>query len=269
MLSDRLDQMPKNSWLTRSTVVTTLAERLYRYLMLPRWIGYRLKNGKRPRHSLPSESTDDQVQQALRKKETFLRTILTQNAQNGRNRFLEIGIGELPNIERLEFMQQLGVEYTGADFKSVCDNHARELRQHGIAAHPICLVPNKAGTYAWTLFEMLSQGRTFDVIYLDGHHTFYVDLPAVFEAHLLLRPGGYLLIDDIQWTLTFLESNLFHRYHEWRFYRKMYDFSQYEDYQKDLPHIKMIVEEILVSRLGYTKLEQYSIPEWWALQKTN
>ena len=55
--------------------------------------------------------------------------------------------------------------------------------------------------------------------------------------------------------------------HEWFFYRKMYDFAPYEEEQQSIPHIKMIAEAILIEKLGYQKIEQYSTALWWPLHK--
>lgn len=159
------------------------------------------------------------------------------------------------------------VTYTGCDFTWVCEKHWKLFRQEGLDTRRIRLLPNRVGTYAWTLMELVRSGQQFDVIYLDGHHTLYVDLPAVVLGHFLLKPAGYFLLDDILWTLDYMKRRLYNRPGEWLFYRRMYDFSAYEDVQQSMPHIGMIAETILIGKLGYQKVEQHSTPRWWALQK--
>lgn len=244
-----------------------LGGRLRRSLLLPQWFIFRLTHSHPTQDVRHPESQGDAIEQVLEQKERHLQSILAQTAQGGSSHFLEIGIGEHPRLARVKFMQQNNVRYTGCDFESVCVQHAGELKQAGLGLDHVRFVSNRVGTYAWTLFDLLQDGEAFDVIYVDGHHTFYVDFPAFILADLLLKPGGYLLVDDIQWTLEFMQNTMARRFAAWRFYRKMYDFSQYDLCQRKLPHIRMIVERVLIARLGYSKVEEYSPPEWWALRK--
>jgi SAM-dependent methyltransferase len=41
----------------------------------------------------------------------------------------------------------------------------------------------------------------FDVAYLDGGHVFHLDAPAAVVLKELCNPGGYILIDDWNWSL--------------------------------------------------------------------
>jgi predicted O-methyltransferase YrrM len=230
---------------------------------LPQWYIYKLKNlGFRCDRTL--NNTGCGVESGLETKEHFIQTILFQNRSK---KFLEIGIGEFPNVKRIKLMQANKIQYTACDFEVVCSNHKRELAIRGIDAQSIKFASNKVGTYCWTLFEMLKNKEQFDIIYLDGHHTFYVDLPAVFLAHYILIPGGYFLVDDIQWTCNFLKNNMLRSFTEWHFYHRMYNLAEYEIEQQSMPHIKMIAEQILLGKLGYSKIEKYSTPFWWTLQK--
>ncbi len=240
-----------------------IAARLTRYLLLPQWYIYKLRNYNFKFHDVFNDNKN-KVTTILGDKEHFIQAILSQSRGK---KFLEIGIGEFPNIERINLMVKNNIQYTACDFEAVCISHKKELEIRNIDTQWIRFASNRVGTYCWTLFEMLSKNEQFDVIYLDGHHTFYIDLPAVFLAHHLLRPGGYLLVDDIQWTCNFLKNNMLHTFNEWYFYHKMYDLSVYEPEQQDVPHIKMIAEEVLLNRLGYFKKDEYSIPQWWTLQK--
>jgi predicted O-methyltransferase YrrM len=57
-------------------------------------------------------------------------------------------------------------------------------------------------SYTWRLMRFLEEGRagSFDFVYIDGAHTWEVDGLAAFLASLLLRPGGWILFDDLDWT---------------------------------------------------------------------
>jgi predicted O-methyltransferase YrrM len=58
--------------------------------------------------------------------------------------------------------------------------------------------------YTWRMMRFLEQGlrNSFDFIYLDGAHTWAVDGLAFYLGSLLLRPGGWILFDDLKWTLA-------------------------------------------------------------------
>ncbi len=59
-------------------------------------------------------------------------------------------------------------------------------------------------SYTWRMMRFLEQDlyETFDFIYLDGSHTWAVDGLAFYLGSLLLKPGGWILFDDLQWTLA-------------------------------------------------------------------
>jgi predicted O-methyltransferase YrrM len=60
--------------------------------------------------------------------------------------------------------------------------------------------------------ELLAAGERFDVVLVDGYHSFDYTLLDVFYADLLLRPGGVLAVHDSSWpavlaTLRFVEKH--------------------------------------------------------------
>ncbi|MGE0415551.1 MAG: class I SAM-dependent methyltransferase [Acetobacteraceae bacterium] len=62
-------------------------------------------------------------------------------------------------------------------------------------------------SYGWTLAVLLRQSRhrgsaeMFDFIYLDGCHLYPFDTMATVCAKAMLKPGGYLLMDDYDWSI--------------------------------------------------------------------
>jgi predicted O-methyltransferase YrrM len=59
-------------------------------------------------------------------------------------------------------------------------------------------------SYTWRMMRFLEQNlrESFDFIYLDGAHTWAVDGLAFYLGSLLLKPGGWILFDDLKWTLA-------------------------------------------------------------------
>lgn len=57
-------------------------------------------------------------------------------------------------------------------------------------------------SYTWRLMRMLEETDEprFDLCYLDGAHSWFVDGLAFFLVDRLLRPGGWLILDDLNWT---------------------------------------------------------------------
>lgn len=49
---------------------------------------------------------------------------------------------------------------------------------------------NPSGTYLFNLIRLARNRETFDIVYLDGSHSIYVDLAAAIAAVRLLRPGA-------------------------------------------------------------------------------
>lgn len=56
--------------------------------------------------------------------------------------------------------------------------------------------------YNWSLMKLLRDRRSpmFDYVYLDGAHTWHHDALAFFLIDRLLCVGGYLELDDFNWT---------------------------------------------------------------------
>ena len=56
-------------------------------------------------------------------------------------------------------------------------------------------------SYTWRMMKFMDEGRssTFDFVYIDGAHSWAVDGFAFFLAEKLLRPGGWILFDDLNW----------------------------------------------------------------------
>lgn len=83
-----------------------------------------------------------------------------------------------------------------------------------LRANSLCQIrthPNSSAiydSYAWTLgkiyLENLKTDKTptlWDAVYLDGAHTFPVDAPATYCLKEMVKIGGFIVFDDMQWSL--------------------------------------------------------------------
>jgi predicted O-methyltransferase YrrM len=57
-------------------------------------------------------------------------------------------------------------------------------------------------SYTWRLLKLLESNYLshFDLCYFDGAHDWYVDGFAFFLVDRLLKPGGWIIFDDLNWT---------------------------------------------------------------------
>lgn len=88
----------------------------------------------------------------------------------------------------------------GLDFEHVCAQRRADLAVAGIADQNITFLGNPSGTYLFNLIRLARNRETFDIIYLDGSHSIYVDLAAAIAAVRLLRPSALFLFDDVRFS---------------------------------------------------------------------
>ena len=57
-------------------------------------------------------------------------------------------------------------------------------------------------SYIWRLMKMLEEDPSprFDLCYIDGAHNWFTDGFAFFLVDRLLKPGGWIIFDDLDWT---------------------------------------------------------------------
>lgn len=118
--------------------------------------------------------------------------------QNPGCRFLEIGVVPTFRQERFRAINDLGIHYVGLDFEHVCAERRADLAAPGIADRNIAFLGNPSGTYLFNLIRLARIRETFDIIYLDGSHSIYVDLVAAIAAVRLLTPHALFLFEDVR-----------------------------------------------------------------------
>lgn len=96
-------------------------------------------------------------------------------------------------------------------------------------------------SYAWTLAEAAlnlqrseQNPQVYDLVYLDGAHTFHIDAPACVTLKEMIRPGGYIVFDDMYWSFA---NNPTYNPDTNPELPKIYS-----DSQLSQPHIEMVVD---------------------------
>src|SRR5215469_13329572 len=124
---------------------------------------------------------------------------------------------ELRNCLELGFAHGVSTAYIAHAVKSLGNGRVVTIdREEARQRDPnISVVLSRAGvpddvvevyfepkSYNWRLMRFLEEGRagTFDFVYVDGAHTWEVDGLANYLALILLRPGGWILFDDLNWS---------------------------------------------------------------------
>ncbi len=78
---------------------------------------------------------------------------------------------------------------------------AEELLRACHLEHLVTLIREPAGA-AWHLMKLIEAKMQFDFCYIDDNHAWNVTGMHFFLVEKLLKPGGYILFDDLQWTVA-------------------------------------------------------------------
>jgi predicted O-methyltransferase YrrM len=106
-------------------------------------------------------------------------------------------------------------------------------------------------SYDWWLAQRLRAGAesAFDFCYLDGAHDLHVDGVAVVLVERLLRPGGWLLLDDLDWTYA---TGSFAGPPE------------LSEAERTTPHVRIVWDEIVKAHPSFTELREEDGAWGWA-----
>jgi predicted O-methyltransferase YrrM len=61
-------------------------------------------------------------------------------------------------------------------------------------------------SYNWRLMKFIEEKRSFDFCYIDGGHDWYNTGFAFFLVDKLIEPGGWILFDDLDWTMEHIDK---------------------------------------------------------------
>lgn len=107
--------------------------------------------------------------------------------------------------------------------------------------------------YYWPLAKIALANRTltepvfFDFVYLDGAHMFHQDGPSACILKGLIRPGGFILFDDADWSINAspsLKPSVFPESANW-----------FTPEQRDTAHIGMICDLFFEMDADWERLE--------------
>lgn len=114
-------------------------------------------------------------------------------------------------------------------------------------------------SYTWELGKMIERDPTprFDLCYFDGGHIWDSTGFGFALVHLLLRPGGWIIFDDMDWTIAGSLQRGSTSEETWK---------GYSEEEKTAPAVRMVFDT-LVPGFGYTNLQVVKRFKWGIAQK--
>jgi predicted O-methyltransferase YrrM len=114
-------------------------------------------------------------------------------------------------------------------------------------------------SYTWEMAKMIqAQPRPqFDLCYFDGGHTWDGTGFGFLLVDMLLRPGGWIVFDDIPWTIEAATHKRSNAPKRWR---------TYSQDERGTPAVKLVFD-LLVPHLGYTDKRIVNSGQWGIARK--
>jgi len=153
-----------------------------------------------------------------------------------------------------------GARVTTVDFAGAAYDPSPEatLARAGVA--DVVTIVREYSSYTWWLKEQVAARSdasgnvepAYDFVYLDGAKNWTIDGLAVVLAEKLLRPGGWLLLDDLDWTYAQdpgreATDGIVHR--------------ELSEPERTQPHLRAVFELIVAQHPSFTELKVQD--EWW------
>jgi predicted O-methyltransferase YrrM len=179
--------------------------------------------------------------------------------RTGAREVLELGTAHGVGAAYMAAALPPGGRLTTVDFAGASYDPAPEevLARAGVADR--VEVVRAHSSYTWWLKERL-QERTdehhnvspyLDFVYLDGSKNWTVDGFAVVLVEKLLRPGGWLLMDDLGWTYadagTAATDGIVHR--------------ELSEAERREPHLRAVFDLIVAQHPSFTEVHLQD--DWW------
>ncbi len=158
------------------------------------------------------------------------------------------------------YLAAAAARVTTVDFAGAAYDPAPEqvLARAGVAER--VTVVREFSSYTWWLKERVAErsdehgnvDACFDFVYLDGAKNWTIDGLAVVLVEKLLRPGGWLLMDDLEWTYAqdpgrAATDGIVHR--------------ELSERERTEPHLRAVFDLIVAQHPSFTELRRQD--EWW------
>lgn len=118
---------------------------------------------------------------------------------------VDVGATVLEVAEKLDENDKMYLFDFEKTVKDVCN---KVLEKNKVQVIGLANTGKSGDTYGWNLAKLVLEQREkeedgiFDVVYLDGAHTFIHDGIACCLCKELLKKGGVIIFDDINWSLA-------------------------------------------------------------------
>lgn len=111
-------------------------------------------------------------------------------------------------------------------------------------------------SYVWRLMKMIEEDSTprFDFCYLDGAHDWYTDGFAFFLVDMLLKPGGIIVFDDLDWRYD-ISPGL----------KNSEKVKNMPEEEKTTPQVRKVYELLVKNNPSYSEFEE--IDNWGIVRK--
>lgn len=146
--------------------------------------------------------------------DTFLYFIKSLKKHTKAITIAEVGIGIGATTQSAIQLLDECDNYYLLDYSDKVDQLVMELGQGMPYKHILKSLGNSRfsfDSYVWSLYSLIQSEEPeemFDLVFLDGAHDYTIDLAACALIIELLKPGGILIIDDINLSMsTVLEHN--------------------------------------------------------------
>ncbi len=164
------------------------------------------------------------------------------------------------------YMAAAGARVTTVDFAGAAYDPGPQDTLTRAGVRDRVTIVREFSTYTWWLKEQIEASTDahgnvtprFDFVYLDGAKNWTIDGLAVVLVEKLLRPGGWLLMDDLEWTYAQdpgreATDGIAHR--------------ELSEPERTQPHLRAVFDVIVAQHPSFTELRRQD--EWWGWARKN